>query len=193
MKKLMIAAAIACIAAVSQAASVSWTTGKIYTGIADADVAGLKNGDVITAPTSGTKGYADGMTGWAWSYVLALTDTTAGTTETVSGTLGIKSHKGNTTVALDSFALPTEDGETKNYAWDIVITGDYTAGDGTTYKLTSNNITGNMDYTKLTGNILSSNSPATWTASVASMTPEPTSGLLLLLGFAGLALRRRRA
>ena len=44
-------------------------------------------------------------------------------------------------------------------------------------------------------------SPGTWTATVANVykdfgggdTPEPTSGLLLLLGVAGLALRRKQA
>ena len=36
------------------------------------------------------------------------------------------------------------------------------------------------------------NESVSWSGAVASV-PEPTSGLLILLGMAGLALRRRRA
>ena len=39
----------------------------------------------------------------------------------------------------------------------------------------------------------SSDAPASWTVSGIQGVPEPTSGLLMLVGLAGLALRRKRA
>lgn len=65
--------------------------------------------------------------------------------------------------------------------------------DPNTYMAISDTLTGRADTgeAKLGSNIsmtASAASSATWTA-----VPEPTSGLLMLLGMAGLALRRRRA
>ena len=74
-----------------------------------------------------------------------------------------------------------------------MINGTYKDGAGTEWTLTSNHITGTTDpYSSLSTAKLTTAVPLSWTITSSSV-PEPTSGLLLLLGVAGLALRRKRA
>ena len=187
MKKLMIAATIVCVAALSQAASFTWVSGaKVY--VNNSDPATWKNGDVITALTSGTKGYADGLSGFTWAFEMVLTDGTS--SDTLTGTPIFGSHRINNTLSSDVFELPTDE-STKTYTWDIVITGTGRVGDQDV-TLTSNTIHGSFDYTKLSDTKLTFAAPSTWTVTIPSDVPEPTSGLLLLLGVAGLALRRKQ-
>ena len=187
MKKLMIAATVVCAAALAQAASFTWASaGKVYVNTSDPTT--WKDGDVITALTSGTKGYADGLSGFTWAYTMSLSDGTS--TDSLSGTPVFSAHKINQSLSSDVFSLPTDD-SIKTLTWDIVLTGTGKVGDNDV-TLTSNTIHGSFDYSKLSDTKLTFANPATWTVSMSSV-PEPTSGLLLLLGVAGLALRRRRA
>ena len=185
MKKLMIAAAIVCAAALSQAATFTWSSGaKIY--VDNSDPTTWKDGDVITALTSGTKGYASKLDGFTWAYEMVLSDGIS--SDTLSGTPTFMSNKISNSLSSDVFALPTDD-STKTFTWDIVITGTGKVGDKDV-TLTSNTIHGSDGYSKLSEAQITFSAPSSWTVAVA---PEPTSGLLLLLGVAGLALRRRRA
>lgn len=192
MKKLMIAAAVACVAIVSNAASFTWgTSAKAMSVSATAIAAGLTDGTVYNV--SGTAN-ADTMSnqitsyGAVWSYVMTLT--TASGTDTLSGTLGsgaFSSRKIN--MSLES-ALFDSASISNPVAFDysIVLTGTLKDGKDATVELTSNAITGKATFGG--GDLaLSTAGASSWTASV----PEPTSGLLMLLGMAGLALRRRRA
>ena len=187
MKKIMIAAAVVCVAALAQAASFTWaSSGKVYVNTSDPTT--WKDGDVITALTSGTKGYADGLSGFTWAYEMVLSDGTS--TDNLSGAPTFSSHKIGNNLSSDVFSLPTDE-STKTLTWDIVLTGTGKVGDNDV-TLTSNTIHGSQGYTSLSDTKLIFASPTTWTVSMSSV-PEPTSGLLLLLGMAGLALRRRRA
>ena len=189
MKKLMIAAAIVCAAALSQAASFGWmSANKCY--LDNTAPATWKDGDVLTALTSGTKGYMDATlyTDFTWAFEMVLSDGTS--SDTLTGTPKFSSHKISNTLSSNVFELPTDDSG-KTFTWDIVLTGTATI-DGKDITLTSNTIHGSQEYGKMSDSMITFASPSTWTVSVSSV-PEPTSAMLLLLGVAGLALRRRRA
>ena len=75
------------------------------------------------------------------------------------------------------------------YAAILYVEGDNYMGNVATYTLTSDlNYSMSDLSTKIGG--LSTGAATAWSTAAV---PEPTSGLLMLLGMAGLALRRRRA
>lgn len=189
MKKLIVASAVLCTAIVTQAATFLWTSSAQAYGpaVANLTVPGSYSPGTANADRMKAEGSNQGVT---WTYTMILT-ATVGTDVTVSDAIigeitSYSSNKFNQSITTDFFTLPTDD-STKNYAWDIVITGTKTVGEDV-YTITSDHITGNFNYTKLSELKMSTAVPGGWT-----VTPEPTSGLLLLLGVAGLALKRKRA
>ena len=185
MKKLMIAAAIVCAAAFAQAAAVTWSTGKFQT----AGTGGNGwSGSTISAAITESDGwlaeiffFSDAGCTKAVADLTGTTDNTASKTgKAFNGTTNDKFDANGTYytyLTLKDNAGNTLTSEVMSFTVDPLQNPDvnFWSGDGfneaklhTTYG----------DY------------PATgWTAAA----PEPTSGLLLLIGMAGLALRRRRA
>ena len=168
----MIAAAIVCAAVVSQAATaVTWQSG---TGVKDV------NGGDFTAQT-----YTD----YTCSILFSTKDdmstpfAAGGTTSTsaykTKGSAGFAANTGSNFDAGTYYAqLTIEYKDGRKYTSEI---GKFTIADGQSGAVTINFTTGaNMGGSSLIGD-------TTYTI------PEPTSGLLVLLGVAGLALRRRRA
>ena len=186
MKKLMIAAAIVCVAAFAQASSCDWsvdwayavnTSNPTYTG--DETFSGTYW--LVALSSDSTAGISVDDTG-----KLTLG---AGMTQAGTGSISDSAFAGSITGLTeanngDKYALVIFDSNYKYYGVSDVaaIAGvvDEPPTDGTT--ITFSNIYDSAD----DANYMVANIQA-------QAVPEPTSGLLLLLGVTGLALRRRRA
>jgi len=195
MKKLMIAAAIVCAAAVSQAATIKWggdiaqADGTNPVGVGS--VAYLIRGSTTAAAAVSTI-MVNGTDWSAWT-----TDTGASIvgSYTLSASEAVNNYRFvatyNITGAADAgyYSVVVVDGQ----AGAVGLTGSYNyAGQNTLVDPTSGSAT---DLTIGDGWV---SGAAPWVgnggfSAVTFAAPEPTSGLLLLLGMAGLALKRKRA
>ena len=185
MKKLMIAAAIVCAAAFAQAASCTWGSGSIKT--AKDATGGWSSTYVQNAGVEVTMNvyFIDAATyaGLSSKTQQELFNSYSTKSADLTGV-----NRNPSTSALIG-AITINDTE-KALAEDMyaVVTATYTdATYGDMFMATLAKSTYNTSTTKGAANSILSN-VADWQA-----VPEPTSGLLLLLGVAGLALRRRRA
>ena len=192
MKKLMIAAAIVCAAAFAQAASFTWTSASGALA-PDIDLANMKAGTY----GNGTTTLKD-MTAITWAYEMTLTK--GKSTDTLSGNLAYKGAAGLINVKGLSSTLMEKPGEGEpdvDVGYSIVISGTYNDGKYD-YTITSDAITGTKSLSSLASLDIQSGIPSSWTVTgggpepTPTPTPEPTSGLLLLLGVAGLTLRRKQ-
>ena len=168
MKKLMILAIAVASAACVHAAAVTWNSGVFTAGFSDPD------GKKITA----AMGYTMTVTFYEDS---AMTKSvTTSSSSTVNGMTGAISD-----TTADLFAA-----DTTYYVKAIIDNGTNMKETDVVSFATPG--TGNASINFTTGAGLSSGSPA-WSSAGWQAAPEPTSGLLLLLGVAGLALKRKKA
>lgn len=197
MKKLIIGAAVVLAAVATQAAATfNWVSDNATYGLNAAGVLG--NGSYDAGTTKMSK------TATPVTFVLALYDQVSGDLVGKTPSADVKWSTTGNKFNVKSITIDSIAGDGTTYDYVITITGSQKA-------LTDRGIDGAYDYTNakiettLKGSIttgsgaqtLTSGEPVTWTVTgiVASSepTPEPTSALLMLLGVAGLALRRRRA
>ena len=192
----MIAAAIVCAAALSQAGTVKWDTSDLYApgegGVfADSKVANdavvgtlfMLTEDQWSGYYNEGKDYA-GTAKAIWDDYKAGTLTGGITGKSLNGGVALTdgvSYSNGTDVYAALIYETTVDGKD----WYIANLGDFTA------KTAAKTVADFAAYEFGAGNSANDVALTGWTA--ASAVPEPTSGLLLLLGIAGLALRRRHA
>ena len=193
MKKLMIALAVAAVAAIGNAASVNWGAGTVTEpGGATANKSVTGYLFVLTADQYSALNTAYGSaTGASAGEKMANTVWDAYGTKLESAyATGTTTKKGLLTLTDDSKAYGAGD-----TAYAALI---YTYGTGDDLKYIGNigqvTLEGAMDAegTDMAVNLFGSTTGGS-TAWTAVSVPEPTSGLLLLLGMAGLALKRKRA
>ena len=184
MKKLMILAAVAMVSAIASAAQMKWGSGTIT--LADSTTAGKDavtgylflidstTYDTLAANTTG-KALSDAVYA---AYGSSLSSAAASKSSTAKGAVTI----------TDPTAY--SNGNTL-YGAILYVEGDNYMGNIATYTLTSDQDVSIGSMASIIGGDLGGGSTATaWSTAAV---PEPTSGLLMLLGMAGLALRRRRA
>ena len=184
MKKLMILAAAVVATVAANAAAITWGSGTVT--LADSSKAGK---DAVT-------GYLFLIDATTYSTLAANTTGTA-MSDAVYAAYGSSlgsaaANKATTAKGIANITDPTTyaNGDTA-YAAILYIDGDNYIGNVATYTLTSDlNATVGDLANILGGNVGSSTTATAWSTAAV---PEPTSGLLLLLGMAGLALKRKRA
>ena len=191
MKKLIIAAAVACVAVLTQAASVSWSV----SGLKGSDGKDLTSGAAYVFCTKGTSATTVAAVTSAIEGLNAAdlqTYLTGNSLSALKGTVTTAGYIGVSGVDLATSGVPEKTSAPTLFA---VIVDDDSFGDSVKYV-----VTGVSNSVKTPGatttNIANFNIPNTATLTPGNWTaaaPEPTSGLLLLLGVAGLALKRKRA
>ena len=176
MKKLLVAAVFVCAAAISQAATVNWGISNVKNSAGGAPTAGWSVMAFYTAVGAGSD-----------AIVSAIQSKTAESKAFDTASLAVSMSKGKV-AAKDGTAAGITD-TTKNYDFYFVVFNNSNAASATEYAIVSDL---NKEYSSLKGNYKAAGD-FTSVAWASTAVPEPTSGLLMLLGMAGLALRRRRA
>lgn len=178
MKKLMMAVAVALTAVAVNAASCTWSTTAVTAdmmGVIDGGKYWLVSLGADTGVASGFKVKQDGTYDFG-KYTVADTGSVS------SGAAGGKITGLTAANNGDNYALVIWDGVT---------------GAGGYYGVAEAAISGVVDTPPTDANLMGFDNLGYGgymaTDTLTAAVPEPTSGLLMLLGFAGLALRRRRA
>ena len=186
MKKLIVMMAIAMTAAVVNAAAATW-------GIGGSATASVKNGSAVWS-AAGTNPVA---------YLFLASDSAAVTAALQNGAMDTTLAKATETTfnARGRFSGTAIDlPETADSYSMVLVYTDATDANKIWYQIANATVTaaGSDDPAVVAqnANFAATNFSSTgWSSATASTgdVPEPTSGLLLLVGAAGLALRRRRA
>jgi len=181
------------VAALSQAASVKWNSGTIYTA-SDAD--GKPGNSMATAATGArpVTAYLFTVAAADWATVSKMDTAALYDKYIVKGVTPTATQNSSATGMANITQSGLADGSAESpvTVYGVVLyvdTKTATNYEGIDAFVKSAVQTGSyQDTTGLTFASLAGAKTTNWTA-----VPEPTSGLLMLLGMAGLALRRRRA
>ena len=197
MKKLILTAAVALAAVASQAASVEWSSGKLYTA------ASAEGGFSATAIGAAAKAYLFTLSAAEYSGFLEAYNANGNMSkvyDTYKGSLAEAAANG-ATASRGSSATLTTTADVGDTVYGAII---YTYSDATLGKdfYIANIATGTVGAdsglsiqnlgTYYFGKTTDGVAIGGWQVEGGAV-PEPTSGLLVLVGLAGLALRRKRA
>ena len=169
MKKLIIAAAVVCMAVVSQAASVSWTSGTFTGGFKGPDDKTMKG---LTTFTMTVSLYTD--SGATSTPVVSSSSTPNGG----GAYMGTFSDVAADTDYWVKAIISGKDSNGKDWTREAALSAIHTPAQGTP-------ILSFMDGSNF---VVTGQKWGAWT----SAAPEPTSGLMLLLGVGLMALKRKR-
>ena len=197
MKKMIIAVAVSAVAALTHAASINWSISSIQgAGTGSAAPAGQYTALLfVTANSTGVGDYAitsvDSVVAalsngdWATVSSLASANKALNSNGVMGGPTGLATTFASGSLSAFAVILDT------TTAMDLTTANNYylvNGGTSQTATFTSASGAKTLLYGAQTNSGLEIGSAGGWQA-----VPEPTSGLLMLVGLAGLALRRRRA
>lgn len=194
MKKIMIALATVAFAIGAQAATANWASGALFraagtTGGWNTSAGAVANNMIVTM----TAYYIDATTydtvkGYSQADLVKYIEDNS---LTAKGTAQNKNASTGKTTAVATFSDSTAAASTTYYA---ILTAEYTDADyGDMYMAAVATASVSATGTGTAANIFGGTTSGGVRDWQAAAVPEPTSGLLILLGMAGLALRRRRA
>ena len=181
MKKLLILAVATMLGIAASASSVLWSVDYTYKAGTTDNAEGWQVVFFDNAEVSRDLFVASLASGTYTTYVSTYGGMASDMTDSDGYADGVskKSTYGNPETITGYFVLFDSDNyENATYAY-VSATQNATTG-------ATAGINANMNF----GDVLATQSASNWTATAA---PEPTSGLLFLLGMAGLALKRKRA
>ena len=190
MKKLMIVGAAMLVGLVAQASSVTWA----ITNVKDIEGAALGTGHAYIFAVAGNAKADTSM--WA---ALAEKGKDALITAVAGANVDYSKTGAAGTFSSAEFTLPSNDVQPgTKYSCYAVIFDTETITDDSHFYVTAataaSTTYADSSSMKKTYTLTATSSAVAdnWYAVGATVTPEPTSAMLMLLGFAGLALRRRR-
>ena len=189
MKKLIVGIAIAVATAMTQAAQFSWKTAN-YNHLTDDKGTEITTADGFTSLLAGGSIVAVLVDGTTYTDLATSSFRATGAATTKQGIYG--SYTFNTATSTlkdgDVINIMFKDADGK-YSWLVDGDGNDIVASYTVSGLDTFDPKNSWSASYTFGTAGTSASPKTFTTAA----PEPTSGLLLLLGMAGLALKRKRA
>ena len=176
MKKLIVLAAAVALAFAGQAASVSWS----------ATLAGQG------ATLAGNGAFVMAFAGSDYADIVKLVTVDGSDTlqsDLAAKSLGSKAFSNNRGTATAANSI---DNSPTTVFWMIFNDGSYDGGSAVTWTAATD-VSANFYEPPASGTAFTLNAASFANSGTIASAPEPTSGILLLIGMAGLALRRKRA